>query len=394
MSTNEHEVSSSAGNAFEFPWKSFAAESGIESVGTISTNYSGTIPKLFSPLEIRGVRLKNRIVVSPMCQYSSKDGFMNDWHLVHLGAFAKGGAALVFTEASSVQENGRITAFCAGIWREEHVPPMARVVSFVHAHGALAGVQLAHAGRKASTPVPFLTPGSSQSTAWEPVGPSAISWGPNFAVPHELTRDEIQQIVTDFALAAKRARRAGFDVIEIHAAHGYLLHSFYSPLSNTRTDDYGGSFEGRIRLCVEVAQAVRGVWDGPLFVRLSCSDWVVPGGWDIEQTVLLARALKEVGVDVIDCSSGGNSPLQRVRDEPGYQVPFSERVRETGATIATAAVGRITEPEQAEKILRDGQADLILMAREFLREPYWPLKCARHFDLPVHCPPQYQRAFQ
>jgi len=331
-----------------------------------------------------------------MCQYSSKDGFMTDWHLVHLGSFARGGASLVFTEASAVQPVGRISNYDAGIWKEEHTVTMKRIVDFIHANHSLAGIQLAHSGRKGSTRAPFFIEKGNltikpEEGGWQPTGPTNEIWGEGYPLPHELTEHEIKEIVQAFKTSAQLSIKCGYDVIEIHGAHGYLIHSFNSPLTNKRKDKYGGDFEGRTRFCKEVVQAVREVWDDrPLFVRLSCIDWV-EGGWNIEETVKLSKDLKKIGVDLIDCSSGGNSPLQKIKEEPGYQVPFSEQVkREVG--ILTGAVGRITESKQANEIIESGKSDIVLMARQFLRDPHFPLRAASELGVEVDAPHQYERA--
>jgi 2,4-dienoyl-CoA reductase-like NADH-dependent reductase (Old Yellow Enzyme family) len=345
---------------------------------------------MLTPLPLRAITLRNRIGVSPMCQYSSQDGFANDWHLVHLGSRAVGGAGLVIAEASAVEARGRITAADLGIWKDDHIPMLARVASFIRAQGAAPAIQLAHAGRKASTRVPSeggnaIAP--SEPGGWQTVAPSAIPFNESDPVPAALSTSEIQDIVAAFAAAAQRARQAGFDAVEIHSAHGYLLHEFLSPLSNTRTDQYGGPFENRIRMLLETTKAVRAVWpaDLPLFVRISATDWV-EGGWDADQSVKLAVELKNAGVDLIDCSSGGLVPHAKIPAGPGYQVPFAARIRKE-AGVMTAAVGMITDLAQAERIIADGQADLVLMAREFLRDPYWPL----HAGAPA--PVQYARAY-
>ncbi len=352
------------------------------------------MPHLFDPLTLRSLSFPHRIVVSPMCQYSSVDGFADDWHFVHLGSRAVGGAALVMTEAAAVSPEGRISPQDLGIYDEGHVAGLARIVRFVHAQQSFAGIQLAHAGRKGSTHRPW---GGSGAVApdhggWKPVAPTAEPFAPNYPVPSALTRADIGRLTTAFRLAAQRALRAGFDVIEIHAAHGYLIHEFLSPLVNTRTDEYGGSYDNRVRLCVEVVDAVREVWPEalPLFVRVSCTDWKA-GGWDLDQTVELARRIKTRGVDLIDCSSGGLVVDQKIEVGPGYQVPFSERVRRD-AGIATGAVGLITEPAQANAIVERGQADLVLLARELLRDPYFPLRAARELGREIKWPPQYVRA--
>ncbi len=352
------------------------------------------MPQIFDPLSIRDVTLPNRIAVSPMCQYSSHDGFANDWHLVHLGCRAVGGAGLVFTEASAVTSEGRITYGDLGIWRREHVEFLQRITRFLKNHGAVPGMQLAHAGRKASThELPWLGSGalSPQQGAWVPVAPSAVPFAGNYAPPRAATKEEIIEIVNAFGAAARRALEAGFQVLEIHSAHGYLIHEFLSPLSNLRTDEYGGSFENRTRLAREVVSAVRKQWPErlPLFIRISATDWK-QGGWDIEQSVELARQLAPLGVDLVDCSSGGLVHDQEILLGPGYQVPFAERIRrETG--IMTGAVGLIESKEQAEGILARNEADLVLMAREFLRDPYWVLRAARELGHPISWPDQYAR---
>ncbi|WP_205503741.1 NADPH dehydrogenase NamA [Rufibacter psychrotolerans] len=351
--------------------------------------------KLFTPLQIKSIQLKNRIVVSPMCQYSSQDGFANDWHLVHLGSRAVGGASLIILEATAVSPEGRITPGDLGIWKDEHLPELKRIVRFLESQGAVAGIQLAHAGRKASHRAPWeggtaLHPG--EEGAWTTVAPSAIPFQEGGITPLELDQAGIQKVVSDFRAAAARALEAGFKVVEIHGAHGYLLHEFYSPLSNHRTDQYGGSFENRVRLLLEVVAGVQEVWpkEYPLFVRISATDWT-DDGWTEDDSVALARLLKEKGIDVIDTSTGGNVPKVRIPIAPGYQVRFAEKIkRETG--IMTGAVGLITTPKEAEIIVASGQADLILLAREFLRDPYFPLRAAKSLGVEVEWPVQYQRA--
>jgi 2,4-dienoyl-CoA reductase-like NADH-dependent reductase (Old Yellow Enzyme family) len=350
---------------------------------------------LFSPFGQRGVTLRNRIVVSPMCQYSCTDGFATDWHLVHLGSRAVGGAAVVLAEATAVEARGRISPHDLGLWRDEHIEPLARVTRFIREHGAVPGVQLAHAGRKASTARPWEggQPVSAAQGGWPVVAPSAIPFAEDHPVPAALDTTGLTGIVQAFTAAAKRALAAGFELVEIHAAHGYLLHQFLSPLSNQRTDRYGGSFENRLRLLTEVTDAVRAVWPErlPVWVRVSATDWAEAGGWDLPQTLRLARILKARGVDLLDCSSGGTLPHAKIPGGPGFQVPFAEAVhRETG--LATGAVGFITEPAQAEKIVADGQADVVLLAREFLRDPYWPMHAARALGAAIAWPLQYQRA--
>jgi 2,4-dienoyl-CoA reductase-like NADH-dependent reductase (Old Yellow Enzyme family) len=353
------------------------------------------MPHLFDPLTIRDLSLANRVVVSPMCEYSSTDGFVNDWHFVHLGSRAVGGAGLVLTEATAVLPEGRISPQDLGIWSDKHVEPLARVVRFIHEQGSVAGMQLAHAGRKASTYRPW--EGNSavpeSEGGWKKVvAPSALRFTDNYPMPQALTNDGIREIVAAFAAAARRACDAGFRVIEIHGAHGYLIHEFLSPLSNQRDDAYGGSFENRTRFLREIVAAVRSSWPkgAPLFVRISATDWV-DGGWDIRQSVELARGLKELGVDLVDCSSGGTVPHAEIPVGPGYQTAFAEQIRrETG--IMTGAVGMITSPVQAEHIIATGQADAVIMAREFLRDPYWPLRAARELGQPISWPVQYLRA--
>ena len=336
---------------------------------------------LFSPIQLAGLEIPNRIFVSPMCQYSSEDGFSNDWHLVHLGSRAVGGAGLIFTEATAVLPEGRISPEDLGLWKDEHIPGLKRIVEFVHGQGGRAGVQLAHAGRKASMARPWAPEQRYVSPAeggWRNVmAPSAIAFAENYAQPVALELDGIRSITRAFVSATERAVKAGFDLIEIHAAHGYLLHEFLSPLSNRRSDEYGGSFEHRVRLLVEVVDAVRAVIpvEMPLLVRISGTDWA-EGGWDIDQSVALGKILKEHKVNLIDVSSGGMTPKAVMSPGHGYQTPFSERIRREAA-IATGTVGMITSAGQAEHILRTGQADVVLLAREFLREPYWPLAAAQ-----------------
>jgi 2,4-dienoyl-CoA reductase-like NADH-dependent reductase (Old Yellow Enzyme family) len=356
------------------------------------------MPDLFSPFTLRGVTLRNRIGVSPMCQYSYVDGFSNDWQLVHLGSRAVGGAGLIIVEATAVEARGRITPADLGIWTDAHVKPLERVARFIAEHGAVPGIQIAHAGRKASTAPPFDGGGSlrDEQGGWEPIAPSPIPFGGRISrVPHEMTIEDIAIVRAAFVDAAVRSLAAGFSWIEIHAAHGYLLHSFYSPLSNHRRDEYGGSFDNRIRLLMEVTRDVRRVWpeDRPLTVRLSCSDWV-EGGWTIEDSIELSRRLKGEGVDLIDCSSGGNVPRAEIPVGPAYQVPFAEAIR-ARAGIATAAVGMINHADLADEIIRNGRADVALLARAMLREPYWPIHAARHLNRPdaVPVPKQYERAF-
>jgi 2,4-dienoyl-CoA reductase-like NADH-dependent reductase (Old Yellow Enzyme family) len=349
---------------------------------------------LMDPYTLRGVTMRNRLVVSPMCEYSSEDGFANDWHLVHLGSRAVGGAGLVLTEAAAVTATGRITANDLGIYRDEHVDKVRQIVSFVHAQGAVAGIQLAHAGRKASSARPWdggkLVP--VERGGWTPVAPSPIAFASTDPLPHALAANEIAEIVLGFVRATERAIAAGFRVIEVHAAHGYLVHEFLSPLANHRTDTYGGSFANRTRFARELAVAVRHAMpdDMPLFFRISATDWA-EDGWNIEESVRLSADLRELGVDLIDVSSGGAVEHQKIAIGPGYQVPFAERIR-ADARIATGAVGLITEPEQADAIVASGQADLVLLARELLRDPYFPLRAAAALGAEGSWPVQYERA--
>jgi 2,4-dienoyl-CoA reductase-like NADH-dependent reductase (Old Yellow Enzyme family) len=351
--------------------------------------------RLFSPFRIREIELRNRIVVSPMCEYSAKDGHPQTWHLVHLGSRAIGGAALVFTEATAVEERGRISSADTGIYEDAHVESWRPIAEFIRSHGAVPGMQLAHAGRKASTAPPWTggKPVSVQEGGWEPVGPSALAFDAGYTVPRELSAAEIAGIVAAFRKSAERALAAGFEVIEIHAAHGYLLHQFLSPFSNTRTDEYGGVFENRIRVTLKVARAIREVWPQrlPLFVRVSATDWK-EGGWDLAQTIELARQLKPLGVDLIDTSSGGLVPGVKIPLGPGYQTGFAEAIRKE-AGIATGAVGMISEPTQAETILTTEQADLVFLAREMLRDPYWPRRAAKALDAKIKAPVQYERGW-
>jgi len=350
---------------------------------------------LFEPLTLRSVTLPNRIAVSPMCQYSSVDGIASDWHLVHLGSRAAGGAGLVLTEAASVTPQGRISPRDLGVWSDDHVEPLARIVHFIAQRGGVAGIQLAHAGRKASTSPPWENRSVTLTEAeggWPTVAPSAVAFDDGCIVPTALTEAGIQEISAAFVQAARRALVAGFRVAEVHAAHGYLLHQFLSPLSNRRTDRYGGSFDNRTRLLREVVAAVRKVWPDhlPLLVRISVTDWV-EGGWDLEQSLELVRLLLPLGIDLVDCSSGGSAPSARMPLGAGYQTRFAEQIRrETGGR--TGAVGLITAPAQADHIIRSGQADLVLLARELLRDPYWPLRAARELGHLTPWPAQYVRA--
>ncbi len=352
---------------------------------------------LFTPLTLRDVTFRNRIAVSPMCQYSSEDGFANDWHFVHLGSRAVGGAGLVISEAAAVEARGRISPQDLGIYKDEHIEPLRRINRFMHEHGSVAGVQLAHAGRKASTRRPWERDKSAlvaeAEGGWRPVGASSLAFAQDYATPTELSEDDIASVVRAFGEATKRALAAEFQVIELHAAHGYLLHEFVSPLSNQRTDRYGGGFENRTRIVREVVEEVRRHWPErlPLFVRFSATDWIT-GGWDVPQSVELAKMLKPLGVDLVDCSSGGNVPKAPIPVGPGYQTAFAHTLRRE-AGIATGAVGMITSPHQADHIIRTGQADLVLLARELLRDPYWPARAAKELGQDVPAPVQYARSW-
>ena len=350
---------------------------------------------LLDPLTIRDVTFANRVFVSPMCQYSSASGYANDWHLVHLGSRAVGGAGLVLTEATAVLPQGRISPQDLGIWEDGHVEMLTKIVRFIHEQGSVAGMQLAHAGRKASTSRPWEGHNAvpeSEGGWTKVIAPSALPFSETYPMPQELTAAGIREVTDAFAAAARRACQAGIRVVEIHAAHGYLIHEFLSPLSNRRTDEYGGSFENRTRLCREIVEAVRSAWpkELPLFIRISATDWV-DGGWTLEESVRLVLELKELGVDLIDCSSGGNVPHAEIPVGPGYQTMFAERIRRE-AGIMTGAVGMITSPQQADQIIRTGQADAVIMAREFLRDPYWPLRAGRELKQPIAWPVQYLRA--
>jgi len=349
---------------------------------------------LLSPLQLRSVSFANRIGVSPMCQYSAQDGLTNDWHLVHLGSRAQGGAGLVLVEASAVVPEGRISSADVGIWKDEHVPGLERIVRFIHSQGARVGIQLAHAGRKGGMAAPFAGERllTAEEGAWQPVAPSALAFAANYAEPRALDLDGIAEVVRAFEQAARRALEAGFDFVEIHAAHGYLLHQFFSPLTNKRTDAYGGSFENRTRLVLEVVDAVRAEWPAhlPLFVRISATDWV-EGGWSADESVELARLFRQHDVDLVDVSTGGLVPDARIPVGPGFQVPFAARIRNE-AGIATAAVGMITDPAQADAIVAEGQADLVLLAREMLRDPYWGVHAAAALGEQASWPVQYLRA--
>ena len=350
--------------------------------------------KLFSPLVIKDIEFKNRMVISPMCQYSAVDGFANDWHLVHLGSRAVGGAALIIQEATAVSSEGRITPGDLGLYKDEHIEKLQAITKFIHEQGAMAGIQLAHAGRKASCSVPWnggdkLKEGEG---GWKTVAPTSVAFNIEDDAPEALDIDGIGKVIADFKAAAQRSLSAGYKVVEIHAAHGYLIHQFLSPLSNHRIDNYGGSFENRIRLLLEIVKAIQTVWPQnlPLFVRISATDWA-DGGWNIDEAVKLSAILKKAGVDLIDCSSGGLVPYAKITWKPGYQVAFAERIKKE-AGILTSAVGLITEVQQAEHILKKGEADLILLGRESLREPYFALKAAADLGDDITWPLQYQRA--
>ena len=350
--------------------------------------------KLFTPLEIKGIVLKNRIMVSPMCQYSAKDGFANDWHFVHLGSRAVGGAGLIITEATAISPEGRISPDDLGIWSDDHVEQLRRITSFIKDQGCVPGIQLCHAGRKASTLSPWKGHGkvSIEDGGWIPSGPSAIAYSENYYTPLKLQIPDIYKIVKDFALAAERSFAAGFEVVEIHCAHGYLLHQFVSPLTNVRDDEYGGSFNNRIRILLEVVDAIKAVWPQnlPLFVRISATDWA-EGGWDLAESVKLSEILMERGVDLVDVSTGGLVNHQKIPVGPGYQLPFASKIKkETG--VITGTVGLITDAFQAETILVNGDADLIVMAREMLNDPYFPLHAATKLKDNISWPVQYERA--
>ncbi len=352
------------------------------------------MPDLFTPLQIKGIELKNRIMVSPMCQYSAEDGFANTWHLVHLGSRAVGGAALIITEATAVSPEGRISPYDLGLWKDEHIAKLREITDFIHAQGAIAGIQLAHAGRKASHLQPWkggkqILP--SQENGWQALAPSAIPFGEGELAPAALDLAGIEKIKNDFKAAAARAKTAGFKIIELHGAHGYLLHEFLSPLSNKRTDQYGGSFENRTRLLLEVIDEVKTVWPAELllFVRISATEWT-EGGWNKEDSIALAKILKEKGVDLIDCSSGGNIQGAKIPVTPGYQVEYAAAVRTTG--VLTGAVGLITDVQQANAVIENGQADMVVMARQLLRDPYFPLRAAAELGKETKWPSQYERA--
>jgi 2,4-dienoyl-CoA reductase-like NADH-dependent reductase (Old Yellow Enzyme family) len=356
---------------------------------------SNFMSQLFSPLQIRDITFRNRIWVAPMCQYSSQDGFPTDWHLVHLGSRAVGGAGLVIQEATAVSPEGRISPSDAGIWSDEHIEAYARIAKFIKAEGSVAGIQLAHAGRKASTSEPWNGGSQVEDSAerWQPIGPSDVAFADDYPIPRAMTEEDIDRVTTTFVDSARRSVEAGFEMIEVHAAHGYLLHEFLSPLTNTRDDQYGGSLENRMRFPLAVVRRIRDAVPDrlPIFVRISASDWVEQG-WDIEQSIEFCKACKTLSVDLIDVSSGGNVSDAKIPVGAGYQVEFARSIRQS-ADILTGAVGLITEPQQAEQILRTGQADAVLMAREFLREPYFPFRAAAQLRAEIdYVPKQYRRA--
>ena len=350
--------------------------------------------KLFSSFQLRGITFKNRIFVSPMCQYSCQNGMPNDWHLVHLGARAVGGAALVMAEATAVSPEGRISPHDTGIWSDDHIEPFARIARFIKAQNAVPAIQLAHAGRKASTDVPWRknTVLNEAEGGWQPIAPSPVPFAESSPAPQAMTPAMIEAVLQQFVEAARRSLAAGFEVIELHMAHGYLLHEFLSPFSNHRTDEYGGDFAARTRFPLQVAAAVRAVCPEamPVFIRISATDWA-EGGWDLPQSIAFAHQLKALGIDLIDCSGGGAIPKVKIPIGPGYQVPFAAAIRKE-AGIATGAVGLITEAQQAEQILANDEADVVLLARAMLRDPYWPLHAAQALGVEVPWPMQYERA--
>jgi 2,4-dienoyl-CoA reductase-like NADH-dependent reductase (Old Yellow Enzyme family) len=352
------------------------------------------VSKLFEPLKIRDVEFRNRVFVSPMCQYSSDEGMPTDWHMVHLGSRAVGGAGAVIVEATGVSPEGRISPWDSGLWSDQQARAFMRITRFIKDQGAVPGVQLAHAGRKASTYQPWAGGGNVPVTAggWKPMAPSAIAFDEKSAVPHAMTEVDIEAVISQFTASTRLSADAGFEIIELHMAHGYLMHEFLSPLANHRTDQYGGSLENRMRLPLRIASSVREVWPKglPLFVRISATDWA-DGGWDLTQSIALSKKLKEIGVDLIDCSSGGQVPTAKIPLGPGYQVPFAEAIRRN-VGIATGAVGMITEAHQAEEIIAQGKADAVLLARELLRDPYWPLHAAKALGAEIAWPKQYVRA--
>ncbi|MEO8584073.1 MAG: NADH:flavin oxidoreductase/NADH oxidase [Flavitalea sp.] len=364
----------------------------LQQIDALKTEY--IMAKLFEPLKIRSIQLKNRIAVSPMCEYSSVDGFANDWHLVHLGARAVGGAGLIISEATAVVPEGRISPDDLGIWKDEHIEFLKRITTFIIQHNAVPGIQLAHAGRKSSVSSPWKgnTPVPISEGGWQTVGPSPVAFKPGDQVPHELSAEEIKAVTIAFKKAAKRALEAGFKVIEIHGAHGYLINEFLSPASNVRKDEYGGSFENRTRFLLEVIEAIRSVWpeEYPLLLRISASDWT-EGGWTIDDSVALAKAVMNKGVDLIDCSSGGNVSRAPIVLKPLYQVSFAEQVKKESG-ILTGAVGLITTAEECEDIIATGKADLVFLARQVLRDPYFPLHAAKTLGADIKWPVQYERA--
>jgi 2,4-dienoyl-CoA reductase-like NADH-dependent reductase (Old Yellow Enzyme family) len=350
--------------------------------------------QLFSPLKLRELVFKNRIFVSPMCQYSSDDGLPTDWHLVHLGSRAVGGAAMVCVEATAVCPEGRISSADSGIWSDRHAEAFSRITKFIRAHDSVPAIQLAHAGRKASTDLPWTggKPVDPSRGGWQPMAPSPIPFAPGYPMPREMTIGDIDAVVAQFSAAARRAQTAGFEVVELHMAHGYLMHEFLSPLSNQRQDEYGRSLAGRMLLPLRVAGAVREIWPArwPVFIRISASDWK-EGGWDLGHSIEFAKALSGIGIDLIDCSSGGNAHDAKIPATPGYQVPFANAIRRE-ANIPTGAVGLITTAAQAEEIIATEKADAVFLARQLLRDPYWPLHAAKELDADVPWPKQYERA--
>lgn len=358
------------------------------------TPLSAHTTKLFTPIRLRELNFKNRIFMSPMCQYSAMEGMPNNWHLVHLGSRAVGGVGLVMVEATAVHPVGRISPADLGIWNNEQRDAFKPIVAFLKEHGAVPGIQLAHAGRKASIASPWKGGGAidGKHGGWMPEAPSPIAFSDKHVVPREMTKKDIESVVQDFEAAAKRALEAGFEVVEIHAAHGYLMHEFLSPLSNHRTDEYGGSIENRMRFPLQVAERVRKIWPAkwPVFVRISATDWV-DNGWDLPQSIVFAKQLKDVGIDLIDCSSGGTTAQAKIPAGPSYQVPFAAAIRDQ-AQIFTGAVGIITSATQAEKILQEGEADVLFIGRELLRDPYFPLHAAKELGVDLKWPVQYDRA--
>ncbi len=350
--------------------------------------------QLFSPLTLRNITIKNRIAVSPMCMYSAKDGVPNSWHMVHLGSRAVGGAGLVVVEATGVSPEGRISPGCLGLWNDQQMEAFKPIVSFIKEQGSVPGIQLAHAGRKASHAEAWKGGKalSAQQGGWQTLGPSSLAYSEHTPTPKEMSNDEILQLIEDFCSSAQRAMNAGFQLIELHFAHGYLMHEFLSPLSNQRRDQYGGSLENRMRLPLQLVDEIRKIMPAelPLFVRISATDWA-EGGWDLPQSIEFCKELKKRGVDLVDCSSGGNVPHQKIPTGPHYQVPFAETVKKE-ASVPTAAVGLITEPLAAEEILTSGKADMVFLARELLRDPYWPLHAAKKLGINITWPLQYERA--